>query len=89
MRFGSDSLGIETGAAAPIELQPPPVTRARSRDEGKDDSEAAALWFMFAALALPLALGGAPVVGSWVIKDRWEGRKRGWFVIPRCSAVIA
>jgi hypothetical protein len=29
----------------------------------KTDSEAAALWFVLAALALPLALGGAAVAG--------------------------
>lgn len=36
----------------------------------KADSEKAGLWFLFAALALPLALGGAAVAGYWVIKDR-------------------
>ncbi len=36
----------------------------------KADSEKAGLWFLFAALALPLALGGAAAAGYWVIKDR-------------------
>jgi len=34
----------------------------------KADSKKAAFWFVFAALALLLALGGAAAAGFWLIK---------------------
>jgi hypothetical protein len=73
--FGGCDLGLTLSGSRParpcrFELRPPPVSAAPLPQMSKGDSEKAALWFMLAALALPLALGGAAVAGLWVIKDR-------------------
>jgi hypothetical protein len=73
--FNGCDLGLTLSGSKPVrpcrfELRPPPASPAPLPQMSKGDSETAALWFMLAALALPLALGGAAVAGLWVIKDR-------------------
>lgn len=60
--------GTHSARPCQFELRPPPVTPAPIPEMSKADSAKAALWFMFAALALPLALGGAAAAGFWLIK---------------------
>ena len=62
--------GSRSGRPCQFELQPPPATPAPIPEMSKADSEKAGLWFVLAAIALPLALGGAAVAGLWVMKDR-------------------
>jgi hypothetical protein len=73
--FNGCDLGLTLSQSRPtrpcrFELNPPPVTPVPIPEMSKADSETAALWFIFAALALPLALGGAAVAGLCVLKDR-------------------
>ena len=60
--------GTHSARPCQFELRPPPVTPVPIAEMSKADSAKAALWFMFAALALPLALGGAAAAGYWQIK---------------------
>ena len=73
--FSGCDLGLNLSGPRParpcrFELQPLPTTPAPIPVMSKTDSETAALWFVFATLALPLALGGAAVAGLWLFKDR-------------------
>jgi hypothetical protein len=73
--FSGCDLGLTVSGPRPgrpcrFELRPPPVTPTPIPEMSKTDSETAGLWFVLAALALPLALGGAAVAGLWVFKDR-------------------
>lgn len=52
-----------------VELKPPPVAAAPIPAMTKTESETASLWFLFAALLVPLGLGGAMAVTFWVVKD--------------------
>jgi hypothetical protein len=73
--FSGCDLGLNLSGPRParpcrFELRPPPLTPTPIPEMSKTDSETATLWFVLAALALPLALGGAAVAGLWVFKDR-------------------
>ena len=52
-----------------FELKASPVPAAPIPAMTKENSETASLWFLIAALALPLGLGGAMAVTFWVVKD--------------------
>ena len=73
--FSNCDLGLNLSGSRPakpcrFELQPLPATPVPIPEMRKTDSETAALWFVLAALALPVALGGAAVAGLWLFKDR-------------------
>ena len=61
---------IAAQPARPCEFAPPsiPARPVSIPEMSKAESETASLWFMLAALALPLALGGAAAAGYWLTK---------------------
>jgi len=61
--------GSNSARPCQFELRPPPVSAAPIPEMSKADSKKAAFWFMFAAFALPLTLGGAAAAGYWLIKS--------------------
>jgi len=64
--YSGCDLGLTLSGSRParpcrFELSPPAVSPTPIPEMSKTDSEKAGLWFVLAALALPLALGGAAV----------------------------
>jgi hypothetical protein len=66
--FGLTLSGSHTARPCQFELRPPPESPLAIPEMSKANSKKAALWFMFAAMALPLALGGAAAAGFWLIR---------------------
>jgi hypothetical protein len=60
--------GSRSARPCQFELRPLPESPLPIPEMSKADSKKAALWFMFAAMALPLALGGAAAAGFWLIR---------------------